>query len=131
MPNLCDDGTDVPCVDGRPGGLASEDAFLQQWVPLILKSPAYLKDGLLAITFDDGPASDTSGCCQASGSATPATGGGRIGTLLLSPHYVTAGGTSTTAAPTRICAVKSPRKSGAWRKLDDTDRSTPMASATA
>jgi len=96
VPNLCDDGTDVPCVDGRPGGLASEDAFLQQWVPLILKSPAYLKDGLLAITFDDGPASDTSGCCQASGSATPATGGGRIGTLLLSPHYVTAGGTSTT-----------------------------------
>ena len=40
-------------------------------------------------------------------------------------------GTSTTAAPTRICAVNRPRKRGACRKLDDTDRSTPTASATA
>src|SRR5213594_1339026 len=28
-PNLCDDGHDAPCVDGRPGGLVSADAFLQ------------------------------------------------------------------------------------------------------
>ena len=40
-------------------------------------------------------------------------------------------GTSTTAAPIRICAVNRPRKRGAWRKLDETDRSTPTASATA
>src|SRR5437764_286126 len=32
-PNLCDDGHDAPCVDGRPGGLVSADAFLQEWVP--------------------------------------------------------------------------------------------------
>jgi hypothetical protein len=93
VPNLCDDGTDSPCVDGRPGGLASADAFLQQWVPLILKSPGYLDGGLLVVTFDDAPASDTSGCCAAAGTA-PA-GGGQVGTLLISP-YVKAGGTSTT-----------------------------------
>jgi hypothetical protein len=57
-PNLCDDGHDGgksnrTCVDGRPGGLVSADAFLKQWVPLILASPAYKKDGLLIVTFDE------------------------------------------------------------------------------
>src|SRR5207245_1629508 len=27
-PDLCSDGHDAPCADGRPGGLASIDAFL-------------------------------------------------------------------------------------------------------
>jgi len=53
-PNLCNDGHDSPCIDGQPGGLASADRFLQQWVPAILASPAYQKDGLLVITFDEG-----------------------------------------------------------------------------
>jgi hypothetical protein len=53
-PNLCDDGHDGPCVNGQPGGLVSADAFLQKWVPQILASPAYKKDGLLVITFDEG-----------------------------------------------------------------------------
>jgi phosphatidylinositol-3-phosphatase len=61
-PNLCNDGHDgdgtgAPgkgCADGRPGGLASTDAFLRTWVPRILGSPAYRKDGLLIITFDEG-----------------------------------------------------------------------------
>ena len=44
-PNLCDDGHDAPCVDGRPGGLASVDAWLQTWVPKILNSPAFKTDG--------------------------------------------------------------------------------------
>jgi hypothetical protein len=75
-------------VDGRPGGLAGADAFLQQWVPQILASPAYKQGGLLAITFADAPATDTSGCCGAT------TGGGQVGTLVLSP-YARAGATST------------------------------------
>lgn len=50
-PNLCDDGTESPCLDGSPGGLASADAFLAKWVPPILASPAYRKDGLLIIAF--------------------------------------------------------------------------------
>jgi hypothetical protein len=53
-PNLCDDGHDGPCVNGQPGGLISADAFLQRWVPQIMASPAYKRDGLLVITFDEG-----------------------------------------------------------------------------
>lgn len=55
-PNLCDDGHDGPCVNGQPGGLVSADAFLQKWVPLIMASDAYKKDGLLIINFDEGEA---------------------------------------------------------------------------
>lgn len=53
-PNLCSDGHDAPCVDGRPGGLVTADAFLKQVVPMITASPAYQKDGLLMILFDEG-----------------------------------------------------------------------------
>jgi len=57
-PNLCNDGHDAPCVDGQPGGLVSVDRFLQTWVPAILASAAYRKDGLLIITFDEGEGAD-------------------------------------------------------------------------
>ena len=56
-PNLCHDGDGsmkAPCIDGEPGGLVSADRFLQVWAPRILQSPAYKKDGLLVITFDEG-----------------------------------------------------------------------------
>ncbi len=58
-PSLCDDGHDgdgtgaKPCVDGRPGGLASIDAFLKKWIPIIEASPAYQKDGLIIVNFDE------------------------------------------------------------------------------
>ncbi|HEX3472061.1 MAG TPA: alkaline phosphatase family protein [Silvibacterium sp.] len=52
-PSLCDDGHDAPCVDGRPGGLVSADAFLQKWIPIIMASPAYQQDGLIIINFDE------------------------------------------------------------------------------
>jgi hypothetical protein len=60
-PNLCNDGHDgsgtgasgTTCANGQPGGLTSADAFLKTWVPKILESPAYKKDGLLIITFDE------------------------------------------------------------------------------
>jgi phosphatidylinositol-3-phosphatase len=55
-PNLCNDGHDEPCKDGQPGGLTSADQFLRKWVPIILASPAYKRDGLLIITFDEGDA---------------------------------------------------------------------------
>jgi hypothetical protein len=91
-PDLCNDGHDAPCVDGRPGGLASADAFLQTWVPKILASPAFKKDGVLVITADesDGPQSDASACCgegPAPNSALPGItglGGGRVGALVIS-----------------------------------------------
>jgi len=53
-PNLCNDGHDGPCVTGAPGGLVSADAFLQKWIPTIMNSPAYKKDGLIIINFDEG-----------------------------------------------------------------------------
>lgn len=53
-PNLCDDGHDAPCANGQPGGLTSVNTFLQKWVPIITGSPAFKRDGLLIITFDEG-----------------------------------------------------------------------------
>jgi hypothetical protein len=53
-PNLCSDGHDAPCVNGQPGGLRSIDAFLREWVPRITASPAFRRDGLLVVTFDEG-----------------------------------------------------------------------------
>ena len=57
-PNLCNDGHDggrpgKSCVDGAPGGLKSADQFLERWVPQIIASPAFKKDGLLIVTFDE------------------------------------------------------------------------------
>jgi phosphatidylinositol-3-phosphatase len=56
-PNLCHDGHDggngARCVSGEPGGLESADQFLRQMVPRILASPAFRRDGLLIITFDE------------------------------------------------------------------------------
>ena len=93
-PNLCEDGHDAPCVDGRPGGLASADLFLQEWVPQIVGSRAFRHRGLLIVTFDEGEVSgsgfDSSACCnEPSGPNTAAPGvtgpgGGRVGAVLVS-----------------------------------------------
>jgi hypothetical protein len=93
-PNLCHDAHDSPCVDGEPGGLVSADAWLRQWVPVITASPAFQRDGMLVITFDesDGPTSDSSACCgEGPGPNSPlpgiaGTGGGRVGALVLSKY---------------------------------------------
>jgi len=103
-PNLCNDGHDSLCIDGGPGGFEAVDGFLRKWVPLILASPAFKKDGLLVITFDEsegnGPEGSTA-CCGEKPLASarrPAgvlgPGGGRIGAVVLSP-YVKAGTVST------------------------------------
>jgi len=94
-PNLCNDGHDAPCIDHAPGGLVSADAFLKKWVPLITGSPAFKKDGLLIITFDESDQSRSDGsiaCCAElglTGARYPpglnGPGGGRIGALLISP----------------------------------------------
>src|SRR5262249_49119626 len=93
-PNLCNDGHDAHCVDGKLGGFQAIDAFLQKWVPIITGSPAFRRDGLLIITFDesDGKGAEASAACcgeqglpgevQQAGMNGP--GGGRIGAVLLS-----------------------------------------------
>jgi phosphatidylinositol-3-phosphatase len=90
VPNLCHDGHDRPCKNGEPGSLESADEFLRHWVPLIMKSPAYQRDGLLVITFDEALSIDASACCnQPPGPNTPkpgvnGPGGGRTGAVVLS-----------------------------------------------
>ena len=101
-PDLCSDGHDATCADKtRPGGFAGIDAFLKQWVPQILASPAYrLQNGLLAIVFDEASTSDTSACCgEIPGPNSPepgvnGPGGGDTGAVLLSP-CILAGTVST------------------------------------
>jgi hypothetical protein len=55
-PNLCHDGHDEPCRNGEHGGLESADDFLKQWVPVITNAPAFKRDGLLIVTFDESDA---------------------------------------------------------------------------
>jgi hypothetical protein len=67
-PGPCDDGSDTPCAANTPAGLALADRFLKTVVPEIERSPAYKKDGLIAITFDgapqSGPQADPTSCCD-------------------------------------------------------------------
>jgi hypothetical protein len=100
VPNLCNDGHDSPCVNDKPGGLVSANAFLRRRIPKIIHSPAYRDHGLVIVTFDEaeavGAEADSSACCNerpgpnviapdTPGFITPGPGGGRIGAVLLSP----------------------------------------------
>jgi phosphatidylinositol-3-phosphatase len=103
-PNLCHDGHDPRCSDGAPGGLEGINGFLKKWVPRITRSPAFRKDGLLVITFDESDGSPPDGfdaCCgekplpgasEAPGFRGP--GGGRVGAVALSP-FIRPGTVST------------------------------------
>jgi hypothetical protein len=93
-PNLCNDGHDSTCVDGRTGGLTAADNFLKTWVPRIQASPGYKQGGVLIITFDEasvsGAAADSTSCCgqppapNVAQAGINGPGGGRVGTLVLS-----------------------------------------------
>ncbi|MEP7187212.1 MAG: alkaline phosphatase family protein [Rhodanobacter sp.] len=88
-PGLCHDGHDAPCANGEPGGLVSADRFLRTWVPRIVNSPAFRRDGLLVITFDEG--GDAAACCGETGlpggpqPGKVGPGGGNVGAVMLSP----------------------------------------------
>ena len=101
VPNLCMDGHDYPCTNQSSPSTSAQgdiDAFLADWVPRIQSSPAFKKDGLLAVVFDesDGPQSDSTACCgEQAGPNSPmpginGPGGGRTGAVLLSP-FITGG----------------------------------------
>jgi hypothetical protein len=101
-PDLCRDGHDDPCANGLDGGLVRVDHFLARWVPLILHSPAYRRNGMLVITADEADGfSDHSTCCgETPGPNVAMAGiivpsGGRVGALVLS-HYTRPGTWSTT-----------------------------------
>jgi hypothetical protein len=88
-PNLCNDGHDTACVNGKPGGYESINTFLLEWVPKITDSEAFRKDGLLIVTFDEadftgGPGADSAACCNEPAGPNFAGGiGNTIGSLLL------------------------------------------------
>ena len=111
-PNLCHDGHDggpgARCANGEPGGLESADAFLATLVPQILASPAYRRDGLLIITFDEADleydynpgtrmtsmtGGDASACCdEQPGPNVPAYREGVTGRVINGPGLVGPGG---------------------------------------
>lgn len=107
-PGPCEDGSPEACSPGKASGMSAADMFLQKYVPQILSSPAFKKDGLLAITVDNAPTkgeyADSSSCCgqphfpnlpASSGTAKLAPpGGGQVGLLLLSP-FIKKGGVLT------------------------------------
>jgi hypothetical protein len=81
-PSLCNTGEPTECdTDIKDPGPAQADKFLSDWVPRILASPAYQRDGVLIITF---------------GEATPGVNGAPVGTLLLS-KFLTPGSTNAGA----------------------------------
>jgi hypothetical protein len=98
-PGQCHDGHDT-CPSNNGNQFKGIDQFLTVVVPQIMASPAYQKDGLIIITFDEG--STDLFCCgekkapnlpstQNNGFPLPgpvADGGGVIGALLLSPYVV-------------------------------------------
>jgi hypothetical protein len=108
-PNLCNDGHDAKCIDGREGGLKAADKFLADTVPAILASPAFKHDGLLIVTFDesDTDTGDAKRCCREprgpnippgaevfgkadNGPGLFGPGGGRTGAVMVSP-FIKAG----------------------------------------
>jgi phosphatidylinositol-3-phosphatase len=104
-PDLCNDAHDSPCVDGRHGGLVTANHWLHRWVPKILASPAYRKNGLLVVTFDEADvagADSSAACCgEVPGPNSPlpginGPGGGRIGAVLVSP-FIKRGSVNDTA----------------------------------
>jgi hypothetical protein len=65
------------------------DKWLSDQVPAILASPAFQKDGMLVITFDEAEG----GAVGPSTGVTGGTAGGKVGALVISPF--TAAGTTS------------------------------------
>ncbi len=108
-PGLCNDGHNTNCANGAPGGLAQVNTFLPTVINEIEASAAYKADGLIVVTFDEADAGDDhSSCCgeqagpnaadpgDPSDSDSSATGGGKVGAVLLSP-FIKPGTVSQTA----------------------------------
>jgi hypothetical protein len=109
-PNSCYDGHDWPkCQDGKPGRMPRVNHFLKRWIPRIMASPAYKKNGLIVVTTDEATHDEDAGACcgevSGLGFDDPAhpnmnepgvygPGGGRVGAVLLS-RFIKPGTVST------------------------------------
>jgi hypothetical protein len=77
-PGACEDASQQSCADGSPAVLAGKDAFLKAWVPMIIHSAGFKKDGALIIVFAH--------AAPSAGAAAPDTGPVRTGALVLSRY---------------------------------------------
>jgi hypothetical protein len=74
---------DRKCVDGQLGNLNGIDWFLAEWIPIIINSAAYKKDGMIIVTFDEAETTDRRASkSQAEG------GGGLVGALVISNYVI-------------------------------------------
>jgi phosphatidylinositol-3-phosphatase len=105
-PDSCDSGAG-PCPAGQPTGLAAADAFLRRTVPLILRSPAYRKDGALMIVFNAAPGSAVPQPPASSGSLTPTST-----TSSTATSTTTTGASTTGAAPAPVTYSSTPVRTG-------------------
>lgn len=88
-PTPCNAGVVGQCPEGTVQGPAAADAFLAKWVPIIQKSAAFKKDGVLMITFNQVSPPDPA--LPAIANTEPL----KVGTLLLS-RYASPGGIDAT-----------------------------------
>lgn len=88
-PTPCNAGVVGQCPEGTVQGPAAADAFLAKWVPIIQKSAAFKKDGVLMITFNQVSPPDPAL------PLIPNTDPLKVGTLLLS-RYASPGGIDAT-----------------------------------
>jgi hypothetical protein len=88
--DLCSDGHDEHCINPEQyGGYGGIEDLLRTWVPRILKSKAYKRNGLLIVIFDESESGADACCFVPSGPNTPqqgiqGPGGGRTGAILIS-----------------------------------------------
>jgi len=89
-PDTCHNGHDTsstggcaldPEGPGAPSGVAAINAWLPGFVQRVTTSPAWDRNSVLFITFDEGATADTSGCAPCHDTSA----GGRIGALVISP----------------------------------------------
>ena len=107
-PTPCESGASGQCRAGGSEGPANADAFLSEWVPKILASPAYKAGGLLIVNF----ASANPPIADPESAAAPAADPLRVGALLLSPFLTPV---STAAAlTTRTRSSARATTSSAW-----------------
>jgi type IV secretory pathway VirB2 component (pilin) len=103
-PDLCHDAHDARCAGGGPGGLRAANTWFRNWIPRILKSPAFRANGMLVITADEseGVQEDSRACCgegpgpNAGQPGIDGPGGGRIGALVIAPGFVSRGTATST-----------------------------------
>jgi hypothetical protein len=89
-PDTCHDGHDTSSLGGctadpegptYPAGVGAINAWLPGFVQQVTHSPAWDDHSLLFLTFDEGAATDTTGCAPCHDTSA----GGRIGALAISP----------------------------------------------